>query len=364
MKDQVTLLRKEGLKIDLVYADLNIAYLYNGWYRKKRIVERDSLGNKSYIITGPTWPKNNRWGLQLWINSFVNWIVYYLEKEGRPDIIHTHTYLGAMVALKIKEKFNTPYIVTEHYTGWMDGSIRALHRKLGLTALKNADVVTSVSGALKDFLQPSLEKEVVVLPNFIDVDLFTFEVNQDIIGSTAKKINIVSVGDLIPRKQIGVSLQIIKQLSTLYDIQYTIIGDGREKENLKNEVTRLEIESIVSFAGRLHKSSVAKMLINSDILLHSSQLETFGLVVAEALCSGVMVVSSPNMGVQMMKDLPGIFISSGDSKKELKLELEKALKVRKRNDWQEFRKKISMLSKEQLNTTNYAHKFTKLINSC
>ena len=52
----------------------------------------------------PTWrttqffpPKGNTFIMKVWIRKYVNDILAYIQKEGKPDLIHAHSYLAASV---------------------------------------------------------------------------------------------------------------------------------------------------------------------------------------------------------------------------------------------------------------------------
>lgn len=327
-----------------------------GWISKKAKIEIDALGNKNYLLTGPFLPKNNPWGLSAWINNFANWVTFYIEKEGVPDIIHAHTYLGAAVAIKIKGRYGVPVLVSEHYTGWMDGSIRASHQKLALKGLNQASLVTTVSYALKKSLQPFLKKEIQVLPNFIDTKIFNYNFHSN--GHfISDKLKIICVGDLIPRKRVDLSLKAIKHLSKNQAVQFTIVGDGETRPSLQKLVTELNLEEIVTFTGKLEKPAIAQLLKQHDIFLHASKLETFGLVIAEALCCGLSVISTSNQGVDMMNGLSGLQIVQNDSAESLSLELERVFNQIDIT----FKKDISDVATKVLGVKAYKKVYSKLI---
>ncbi len=354
------LLRGEELNIDLVYADLNIAYLKKGWIYNREKVEVDEYGNKNYLLTGPFYPKNNSIGINAWINRSSRWVQSYIEKEGLPDIIHTHTYLGAMVANKLKKSRSIPYLVTEHYTGWMDRSIRASHKKMGIKALNEAVRVLAVSEALKQTLQPLLKQEVEVLPNFIDTSLFSHQPKIKIEDGD-RSIKIISVGDLIARKRIDLGIKAIKQLSKSNSIKYTIVGDGNERSQLEQLTKSLGLASIITFTGKLEKEEVARQMKKNDILLHCSKLETFGLVVAEALCCGLFVISSPNQGVNMMKASPGLLISQDHSLDSIIRGLQKSLDLIRKVKVCKMKNEMSIQGCASFGVEPYINMYNKIL---
>ena len=296
------ILRREGLAIDVVYSDLNIGYLFQ--FGSIESIYIDQSGNKTLMRSGPFWPKNNRWGLTKWVRAYVANIRDYINQYGAPDLIHTHTYLGAMVALELQKHITIPYIVTEHYTGWMDSSIRKHHKALGIAALNGAKKVLSVSHALKDAMQPWITQEVEVSPNFIDFEVFK--------PNAIRKSNvfeILGVGDLIPRKQWD---QLIKAYAPIHEdlgsSKLKIIGEGPLRGELEGLIRSLKMESHIHLVGRKNKQEVALAMQKSSVLVHTSHTETFGLIYLEALACGLPVISYENGGINEFRDIKGVFI--------------------------------------------------------
>lgn len=302
VKDQVALLRRHGQRVDVVYADLNIAYLARRQMSKRQYTHQDITGNNTTTISGPTWPKNTSWGLKQWIKSYAQLISEHISACGRPSLIHAHTYLGGAVAKCIADSHHIPYLITEHYTGWMTGHYRRSHLSIATSAFAHARAVTSVSSALADSLKSLAGISASVLPNFIDTTLFA-----PIDRQTTERLTVLGVGDLIPRKQWGHLIEAIKIIkSSFRQIQLYIIGEGSELGRLQQLVFSSELESVVTFTGIASKREVATAMHSADILVQCSHTETFGLTAIEALCSGLEVVTYDNGGAQAYAHLPGI----------------------------------------------------------
>ena len=124
---------------------------------------------------------------------------------------------------------------------------------------------------------------------------------------------------------------------------------------------QLEISSAVTFTGKLEKHEVATILNRSNVLLHCSKLETFGLVVIEALCCGLFVVSTPSKGVDMMKNCDGLFISQDHSIESIKKEMESVIDLISKTKSTELRSTISSKAKEAYDVKGYLKKYEKVI---
>lgn len=74
-----------------------------------------------------------------------------------------------------------------------------------------------------------------------------------------------------------------------------IVGDGNLRPNLEDYVARNGIDS-VSFLGFQNRSDINKFYATADVLVLPSQRETWGIVVNEALCFGLPVITSDQVG--------------------------------------------------------------------
>ena len=74
-----------------------------------------------------------------------------------------------------------------------------------------------------------------------------------------------------------------------------VVGDGDLMENLKNYVDSHNIESVYFF-GFQNRREIPKYYAASDLLVLPSDQETWGIVVNEALCFGLPVITSDQVG--------------------------------------------------------------------
>ena len=71
---------------------------------------------------------------------------------------------------------------------------------------------------------------------------------------------------------------------------YHVIGDGPERRALVNRAEQAQLN--VVFHGTLPHDQAMQCLAGSDMLLHPSSYETFGIVLAEAMAVGVPVIAT------------------------------------------------------------------------
>ncbi len=109
------------------------------------------------------------------------------------------------------------------------------------------------------------------------------------------KINILTVGRLSWVKGYDYALQALSQLNI--DFQYTIIGDGEDRERLLFAAYQLGIADKVVFAGKQAHDKIVHYMRESAIYLQSSVQEGFCNAVLEAQAAGLICIVSDAEGL-------------------------------------------------------------------
>lgn len=96
------------------------------------------------------------------------------------------------------------------------------------------------------------------------------------------------------------------------DIRLKIGGDGSEKNNLIEQAEQLGVSKQIDFLGRLTRDQVKHEVLSADAFVLSSEYETFGVVLIEALalgkpiiatkCGGPESIISPEVGYLVEKN--------------------------------------------------------------
>lgn len=118
---------------------------------------------------------------------------------------------------------------------------------------------------------------------------------QRTIPSPSGKIKLLFVGSLIPRKNVKI---VIKALKNNPNIDFTIIGDGIEKDKLERLSNQNNIN--VSFLGTQPMNEIAKFMQQHDILILPSLHDGWGAVVNEAMTLGLYVIVSNRCGAKAL----------------------------------------------------------------
>jgi glycosyltransferase involved in cell wall biosynthesis len=94
----------------------------------------------------------------------------------------------------------------------------------------------------------------------------------------------------------------------LPQFNFTIVGDGPERENLNSLLVELKLSN-VKFAGNLNKSVIPDTLSRSQLFLFTSDIEGTPTSVLEAMAVGLPIISTNAGGLNaIIKDHVNGFI--------------------------------------------------------
>ena len=166
-----------------------------------------------------------------------------------------------------------------------------------LLAYNKMDAVVCVSNdTLQAFEKrfPTCTSNKIVVYNPIDIAKITRLANEGKEKSN-ELFTIVSVGRLTHQKKMDRVIRLASRFKQeQIKVHFQIIGDGELKEELLALRKKLEVEDVVEFVGFL--KNPFSHIKTADMLFLSSAFEGFGLVVCEAMCLGVPVVSTKTAG--------------------------------------------------------------------
>ncbi len=166
-------------------------------------------------------------------------------------------------------------------------------------AINKSDAVTAVS---EDLIQETLshfriQKEIKMIPNFIDLNLYSQKVDKKLrskIAEDDEKI-LVHISNFRKVKRVEDVIKIFNNVQKVVPSKLLMIGDGPDRVRAERLCRKLKISEKVKFMGKL--KSVEEFLSISDIFVLPSETESFGLVALEAMASGNAVISTNSGGL-------------------------------------------------------------------
>ena len=243
-----------------------------------------------------------------------------LLRTNRYDAVHVFFSLPTGALLPLLNLRGTPVVVSlrgSDVPGY-DPHNRALqlaHRLLApLTRWiwRRADRVVAVCESLGQLaLRTWPDLRYTVVPNGVDLALF----HPAAVTSPRRPgpIRCLAVARLIERKGLG---DLIRALALLERgrFQLDIVGGGPDEGTLRDLAAKLGVAQEIHFRGPLPRPEVARCYREADLFTLPSSAEAFGNVFAEALASGLPIVSSPVGGIPDLVEHGnnGLLIQPGD----------------------------------------------------
>lgn len=184
--------------------------------------------------------------------------------------------------------------------------------------IEDSDVVTSVSNSLTketyEIVGP--KKEIQTVYNFINEADFDNKSNPELracYGISEEEKVIVHVSNFRKVKRIQDILKTFKAVSEKIDSKLLLIGDGPELSNMRLCAEQLCISDKVLFLGK--QEQVAPLYQMADLFLLMSEKESFGLVLLEAMHSGVVCIGTTAGGIKevIKHEETGYIVDVGDT---------------------------------------------------
>jgi glycosyltransferase involved in cell wall biosynthesis len=221
------------------------------------------------------------------------------------DIIHGHS--GGPVSLlgwQVARLHNIPFIETYHtlfryYRHYLPyQSLLKIWMIKRITAFIGNDcdaIIAPTLKAKKDLLTDGVKKPIYIVPSGVYTEKFDHVKK----GWLLRKYNIpqaqkilLTVGRLEKEKSIDFLVRVYSQLFKAHrDTALIIVGVGRDKEKLQKLAVSLGVNENIHFIGHVTYSNMPKVYADADIFIFASRTETQGMVITEAIASGIPVVA-------------------------------------------------------------------------
>lgn len=231
------------------------------------------------------------------------------------DIIHSHQpYSLGNEALKYSKKLNIPLVFTYHinyreYSHYIPFIPKSISQKLitrtTLNYSNKCDVVIAPSISIKKLLiDHEVNVPIEIIPSGININEFIKSKGKkddlrERYGINPEDVVLITTSRITEEKNIQFlikSFLLIKK--SCKNSKFIIIGDGAAKKTLEKLTIKLDVYKDVFFTGHIKKEDVIRLFQASDIFIFSSLTETQGIVVIEAIISGLPVVAIKSNGIE------------------------------------------------------------------
>ncbi len=251
-----------------------------------------------------TFPLINDFSIRNPNHKLMEKLKVYIQ-EFKPDVVHTHLFVAELVwkMLAIKEIPSVFHIHDNIKT--FDPFEKGLFKKESLLKLyeftfykclnkRRNNHYLSISKDTNNYVIKKLKlknNQVTLLHNAINRDVFISKKPKSI-----DSIKMVSIGSMVDKKGHAFLLEMVTKMKSLTDkpIELQILGDGPLRKQLESKIVNLNLNNNVNLLGLVDHPE--KYLENANVYVHGAYEEPFGLVLLEAMASGLPVFTTDGVG--------------------------------------------------------------------
>ncbi len=228
-------------------------------------------------------------------------------------LVHAHSpFITGWMGLRYARRYGMPLVYTyhtqleayAHYVPFEPNATRYAASQLTRTFANLADAVVVPTQAMVDHLRElGVTIRIAVVPNGIDLAHFGSGKRLDglrsQLGATDGERLVLCVSRLAKEKNLEMLFEALA-LSQDRALKLVIAGDGPARHELEEQVRTRKLGDRVRFLGVVGRDQLPDLYASADAFVMPSTSETQGLVQAEALAAGSLVIAAdaaPNRDV-------------------------------------------------------------------
>jgi glycosyltransferase involved in cell wall biosynthesis len=282
----------------------------------------------------------------------------YRKLNQKPDLVHANVIWPiGLFALYLKYRYKLKFVLTEHWTIYQKENryqIKGLKKFLFKKIAKKSSTLMPVSLQLSKAMQESgMKGEFTIVPNAIDIDLFTFKEKKK-----KEDFHFLHISTLVDRaKNVSGILKSFRQLLNIDSNNFlTIVSDG-ELEEFINLAKHLAIPpKKIKFVGTQSQKQIVEHFHHTDAFILFSNYENLPVVILEAFATGTPVISTDVGGIkERFPENFGYLIKAKDENALLS-----SMKDIKQNYTNFEHEKISEYAKRYFSYNSVAEEYTNI----
>lgn len=233
------------------------------------------------------------------------------------DIIHAHSHLffSTNICAIIRKLGSSPLIITNH--GIMSASapnwFNSIYIKtIAKWTLNAADAVLCYTDEEKKELINLLdidEKKILIIPNGVNLGIF-YPSSSELENH---RPTLLWIGRIVKGKGVHFLIQATSLiLREIPNIRLKLIGDGPEKQKIRELIKKLNLEDVISISDYINYQNLPDIYRESDIFILPSMNEGVPKTVLEAMACGKPIVISDFSHLRELISDSGLMFQKGD----------------------------------------------------
>lgn len=263
-----------------------------------------------------------------------NMLQFIINQHLHYELLHANFFMSALVAMRIKEELDIPFVVTFHALG----HVRRVHQaendmfpverlEIERNVVQNADAIIAECPQDKEDLMEHYdagEQKIAIIPcGFSDAEFYPIkkEIARRITRLPQNDHILLQLGRMVPRKGID---NVIRSLAHLPECnknyRLVIVGGERELEKsseyqrLMGIAAELGVQNKVEFTGRKDRKMLKYYYAAADIFITTPWYEPFGITPLEAMACGTPIIGADVGGIKysVADDITGALVPPND----------------------------------------------------
>ena len=314
-RDWACALQRAGVQIGIAYVETRgIRELSLRALRETHFQSTSAIEDGLPTVRVAGWNTLSQWtaGGLVWARLTQRVIGEYMEQHGRPDIVaaQSATWAG-QAAWVANRQLGLPYVITEVNTGFGTGRVRGWEAAVSRRAFAHAEAVIAISENLRTrLLQFGGARHVELIPCTVDDSYWRTPPSPRV----SSPFTFYAQAHLSPRKGFDVLIRAFARRFRGADgIRLVIGGGGEIRGDLEGLAASTGVGSQVTFLGAIPRDAVRNAMWAANCFVLPSYAENFGVVLIEALSTGLPVISTRCGGPEdIINERVGILLRPGD----------------------------------------------------
>lgn len=230
-----------------------------------------------------------------------------LQKVLSLDVDVVHGFSGGatpslgLTLAKLKRKpyvftYNTRWNKYTHYI--LKGKVlkpKTVERMVKLYCNVCDHIIAPAEYIKEELISFGVKKPITVIPNGVNITKFKPLKNNELkekLGLGESDKIALCVARLTKEKSLDFLIKSFAKFSKSNpDVYFAIAGDGSERANLQRLIDKLNIGNKIFLLGMIPYNDIPQIYNGADVFIFASQTETEGMIVPEAMSSGLPVLA-------------------------------------------------------------------------
>ena len=260
---------------------------------------------------------NEEKGWKWWKTMYRDWC--RLRNEGwKPDLVQVNVLdKNGIVAFLLWFLKDIPYVIVEHWSGYLPENGQFMRqgwwkKKLMRMVARHACAIMPVSERLTNAMQQcGIENRRWQRIDNV-VDDFFYASSDSIAQPSKHKLLHVSCFDESAKNVKGLLRAFRAAIEKRPDLTLTLIGTGRDWDEVCRYAESLRFpQDTITWTGEQTPEQVSKAMQEHEALVLFSHYETYGIVLGEAMATGIPSISTTTCGLEV-PEACGIRIEAGN----------------------------------------------------